>query len=139
MFTVDFKAQTDSSVETQLEIKVGDQVRITLPENPTTGAQWFYIKPEMMNGEPIYTVLKDEYVKESSSNGDEELMGQGGQRFIILSGEKVGKASWEGVYARPWEFDGNYSNNGQKDSYHKVSITVIPNPELDNDEAPLLQ
>ena len=134
MFTMDLTTRhIEGTAEPHIvEILQHDMLRITLPERPSTGYQWMYLKPEMKNGpESVYSLVKDEYIKTSESNGA-EVVGAGGKRYIILEGDKVGEDTFEAVLVKPWLFDGEYSEDSGV-AYHKIILRILPNPDFEED------
>ncbi|MBV9885536.1 MAG: protease inhibitor I42 family protein [Acidobacteria bacterium] len=79
-----------------VNLRVGDGVKLTLEENPTTGYRWeFTSRPE-----PACVIVKDEYV--ANANG---LAGSGGVHDWDFRAVDKGTCSMSLVYQRPWEKD----------------------------------
>lgn len=79
----------------QVEVKVGEQIVITLDGNPSTGYTWEAkdLDATMIEqvGDPVF----------SSSNPG--LVGAGGTLTLTFKALKAGAASLTLVYHRPWE------------------------------------
>lgn len=75
----------------ELQIRVGQDFSISLPENRSTGYQW-----QLDSGE-LLGVKSDGYVAETSE------LGAGGMREYALTAEAVGETTIKAVYIRPWE------------------------------------
>ncbi|MGJ8673992.1 protease inhibitor I42 family protein [Rubritalea sp.] len=79
----------DDGKEIQLEL--GEEFRVSLPENRSTGYKW-----ELDAGELLH-VKSDVYIADASQ------VGAGGEREYVLIAESVGEMTLEAVYIRPWE------------------------------------
>ncbi|HUE43350.1 MAG TPA: protease inhibitor I42 family protein [Candidatus Sulfotelmatobacter sp.] len=78
-----------------LELGIGDGVKLSLAENPTTGYQWgFLAKPE-----PYCVVVNDEYVTNT------EAIGSSGAHNWDFRAVSKGTGSVRMAYGRPWEKD----------------------------------
>jgi len=75
--------------------KVGDELSVTLKENPTTGYEW-----NMIAG-PGLTAVSDRFVGPSPSPSP--LMGVGGVHTWVYKVDRAGGLTLTGVYARSWE------------------------------------
>jgi inhibitor of cysteine peptidase len=75
--------------------KVGDEVSVTLKENPTTGYEW-----TMIAG-PGLAAQSDTYIGPSPSASP--LLGAGGVHTWLYKVDKAGTLTLTGVYARSWE------------------------------------
>ena len=87
---------TEADAGRSIELRVGDQLEVTLPGNPTTGFQWevgsvdtSVIKP---SGEPEF--------KSSSS-----ALGSGGQFTLRFEAVAPGQTTLKLIYHRPFEKD----------------------------------
>lgn len=79
-----------------IKLRVGDGVKVTLDENPTTGYRWeFLTRPE-----PVCVIVSDEYV--ANANG---LAGSGGVHIWDFRAVDKGTCAVSLVYRRPWEKD----------------------------------
>jgi inhibitor of cysteine peptidase len=78
-----------------LELRVGDGVKLSLAENPTTGYRWELVaKPE-----PNCVVVNDSY----AANTD--AIGSGGTRTWEFRAVSQGTGTVSLAYRRPWEKD----------------------------------
>jgi len=76
--------------------RVGDGVKLSLEENPTTGYRWeFLSRPE-----PNCVIVTDEYV--ANANG---LAGSGGVHNWDFRAVDKGTCAVSLIYQRPWEKD----------------------------------
>ena len=73
---------------------VGDQVRLELPENPTTGFRWQLVT----FGAGLLRPLGDEYVPSGGT-----AVGSGGLRVFRFSAASPGAADIRLELNRPWE------------------------------------
>jgi inhibitor of cysteine peptidase len=80
-----------------IHLRVGDGVKVSLAENPTTGYKWeFLAKPE-----PICVVVSDAYVADTSGG----RVGSGGVHNWDFRAVAKGTATVSLGYRRPWEKD----------------------------------
>jgi inhibitor of cysteine peptidase len=80
-----------------INLRVGDGVKVTLAENPTTGYKWELVaKPE-----PICVIVSDAYV--ANTNGG--MAGSGGVHNWNFRAVDKGTATVGLAYRRPWEKD----------------------------------
>lgn len=80
-----------------INLRVGDGVKLTLDENPTTGYKWeFLSRPE-----PGCVIVTDAYVANTSVG----LMGAGGVHNWEFRAVDKGTATVRLGYRRPWEKD----------------------------------
>jgi inhibitor of cysteine peptidase len=84
---------------------VGDTIKLSLPENPTTGYRWAIIG----NGAPICEVKTDDF-----SPGDQKP-GAGGTRSLAFAVRKAGEATITLRNQRKW---------GDADSGHDFTLNV---------------
>jgi inhibitor of cysteine peptidase len=78
-----------------LELRVGDGVKLSLAENPTTGYRWELVaKPE-----PNCVVVNDSYVAKT------DAIGSGGTRSWEFRAVSPGTGTVSLAYRRPWEKD----------------------------------
>jgi inhibitor of cysteine peptidase len=78
-----------------LGLRIGDGVKLSLAENPTTGYRWELVaKPE-----PNCVVVNDTYV----ANAD--AIGSGGTRSWEIRAVSQGTGTVSLAYRRPWEKD----------------------------------
>ena len=79
-----------------IDLRIGDGVKLSLEENPTTGYRWeFLSRPE-----PDCVIVTDEYV--ANANG---LAGSGGVHNWDFRAIDKGTCAVRLVYRRPWESD----------------------------------
>ena len=78
--------------------RVGEQLTVTLAENPTTGYQW-----DMKAG-PGLTLVSDQFIGPSPSPSP--LEGAGGTHSWVFRANAAGTLTLTGLYVRPWEADG---------------------------------
>ena len=74
---------------------VGDEIAVTLAENPSTGYQW-----KMKAGAGL-TVVRSTFTGPAPS--PTPMVGAGGTRMWIVKVDRAGTLKLAGVYARPWE------------------------------------
>jgi inhibitor of cysteine peptidase len=80
-----------------INLHVGDGVKVTLAENPTTGYKWELLaRPE-----PICVIVTDAYVADSAIG----TVGAGGARNWEVRAVDKGTATLRLAYRRPWEKD----------------------------------
>jgi inhibitor of cysteine peptidase len=80
-----------------IDLKVGDGVKVTLTENPSTGYKWeFLAKPE-----PICVIVTDAYVANTAIG----TVGSGGVHHWDFRAVDKGTTTVNLVYRRPWEKD----------------------------------
>ena len=80
-----------------INLHVGDGVKVSLAENPTTGYKWeFLAKPE-----PICVVVTDAYVPNTAIG----TVGAGGVHNWEFRAVDKGSTKVSLVYRRPWEKD----------------------------------
>jgi len=79
------------------EVAVGQQVRVQLPSNPTTGYQWSVL------GDPApLKFVKSDYAADPQAAG---RMGAGGTQTLRFTAKASGKVELKLGYARSWEKD----------------------------------
>ena len=80
-----------------INLHVGDGVKVTLAENPSTGYKWqFLAKPE-----PICVIVNDAYVANTAIG----TVGSGGVHNWEFRAVDKGTATVSLAYRRPWEKD----------------------------------
>uniref|UniRef100_A0A7S3NFW3 Proteinase inhibitor I42 chagasin domain-containing protein n=1 Tax=Euplotes harpa TaxID=151035 RepID=A0A7S3NFW3_9SPIT len=95
--TFTFKSTENGALES-LNVKIGDEVEITLDENPTTGYQWMI--PEYEEGyNYIWSLKESTYTSAPNQSG---MVGVGGKRTFILNVNLTGNEIVTFVYGRPW-------------------------------------
>jgi inhibitor of cysteine peptidase len=78
-----------------IDLRVGDGVKLSLAENPTTGYRWeFVAKPE-----PYCVVASDAYVANAGA------IGSGGSHNWAFRAVRQGTGTVSIAYRRPWEKD----------------------------------
>jgi inhibitor of cysteine peptidase len=78
-----------------LGVAVGQEFKITLPANATTGYQWVLAQPPDEN---LVRVLKSDYKRSNS-----KLMGASGNITWTFKALAAGQTEMKLKYARPWE------------------------------------
>jgi inhibitor of cysteine peptidase len=79
-----------------IELRVGDGVKLSLDENPTTGYRWeFVTKPE-----PVCVMVSDLYIANQGG-----AVGSGGVHDWAFRAVSVGTGTVNLAYRRPWEKD----------------------------------
>ena len=87
---------------------VGDYLRITVDENPSTGYSWVLNVPEPkdMPDYVIFSVDTDDFKQIRINRHDVPMVGIGGTRIITILAENEGVGQLEMAYVRSWEFKG---------------------------------
>jgi inhibitor of cysteine peptidase len=83
-----------------VDVRVGDSVRISLPENATTGYRWAVDRydeefVEAVGSEPLYTA---------------NAIGSGGEVVFIFKGKKIGSGEIVLKHWRHWEGDASITS-----------------------------
>jgi len=86
---------TEADNTKTLAAEVGDEISVTLKENPTTGYGW-----NMIAGLGL-TAVSDEFTGPSPSSSP--MMGAGGVHTWVFKVDQAGTLTLTGVYARSWE------------------------------------
>ena len=86
---------TEADTNKTVTATVGDEVSVTLKENPTTGYEW-----NMIAG-PGLTAVSDDFIGPSPSPSP--MMGAGGVHTWVYKVDQAGTLTLTGVYARSWE------------------------------------
>ena len=81
----------------EIELKKGQALVITLEANPTTGYTWDVVEP--LDEQVVQQVGEIEFKPES------DLIGAGGVQTIRFEIVNAGRASLKLIYHRPWETD----------------------------------
>jgi inhibitor of cysteine peptidase len=92
----------------RVHVKVGDEVLVRLPENPSTGYRW-----ELDSPPGSLELADDAYVR--SRDG---AVGSGGERHFTLRATSIGEAEIQLRLARSWE--------QQTIKQGSVAITIEP-------------
>jgi inhibitor of cysteine peptidase len=82
---------------TQVELKVGQQLVITLESNPTTGYGWHVAQID----EGVLTQVGE--VEYNPSSSDEQLVGSGGTETLTFEAVAAGTTTLTLGYDRIWE------------------------------------
>lgn len=77
-----------------VSIKKGEALRLSLPENPSTGYSW-----NLSLSDGLYLV-SDQYTSDDTSD---RLVGAGGTHSWDIRATGIGPQQITGVYRRPWE------------------------------------
>jgi predicted secreted protein len=76
---------------------VGDTIRLSLPENPSTGYSW-----QMTTSDGIEKI-GDNYVQGNAGMPLRPIVGAGGTHEYVYKATKPGAQTISGIYKRPWE------------------------------------
>ena len=87
-------AYTEANNNDTVAAKVGDQIVVTLKDNPSTGYSW-----KMKLG-PGLARVSSKFTAPSTSP---QLVGASGKRTWVIKVEEVGALKLTGVYMRAWE------------------------------------
>ncbi|HEY5271277.1 MAG TPA: protease inhibitor I42 family protein [Anaerolineales bacterium] len=79
----------------QVEVKVGEQIVITLDGNPSTGYTW--------EAKDLDTTMFEQVGDSTFNSSNPGLVGSGGTLTLTFKALKAGSASLTLVYHRPWE------------------------------------
>jgi inhibitor of cysteine peptidase len=79
----------------QVEVKVGEQIVITLDGNPSTGYTW--------EAKDLDATMFEQVGDPAFSSSNPGLVGSGGTLTLTFKALKAGSASLTLVYHRPWE------------------------------------
>lgn len=78
------------------DLKVGEVLVFTAPENPSTGYQWQLLQPLKL------FKIEESYLAEESDD-PVPVVGMGGEKSFRFTAVKPGQALIELAYVRPWE------------------------------------
>jgi len=78
-------------------VKVGQELKIELASNPTTGYRWVLRNKANLQG---LTFVGDSYKQKASIPG---MVGVGGVQTIRLRGQREGEEKLQFIYVRSWE------------------------------------
>jgi inhibitor of cysteine peptidase len=81
----------------QVEVKVGEQIVITLDGNPSTGFTW--------EAKGLDTTTFEQVGNPTFNSSNPGLVGSGGTLTLTFKALKAGTATLTLVYHRPWETD----------------------------------
>ena len=87
-----FDEQSDGS---EIDLDVGQEFKVILHENPTTGFRWNPIS----SGEPVCKLLDNAF------DLDGDTIGSGGSHSWLFQALKEGSGMIEFAYSRSWEHD----------------------------------
>jgi inhibitor of cysteine peptidase len=76
------------------DVPVDAEIRLKLPENPTTGYSW------QLSVTPGLVILNESYQPDDPTG---KLIGSGGTHLWIMRAIQPGMQTISGVYSRPWE------------------------------------
>ncbi|CDW74576.1 UNKNOWN [Stylonychia lemnae] len=127
---IDFEKQAAQRVA--ITARVGDDIHVTVPGNPTTGFSW-QIVPELGYFDGVH-VLQNAYTSNQSVVNGRQLDGVGGYFNMIFGVSTAGQKSIELVYLQPWSLKSFKNSNGIVDwnmyfnsngsSYQRKTIIV---------------
>jgi inhibitor of cysteine peptidase len=100
---------------------VGQEFKIILPSNPTTGYQWVLVKPP--DGK-LAKLLRSDYLRP-----DSKLMGAGGHMMWTFKALGEGTTEMKLNYLRPWE-------KGQKPVQTTNFVVIVKAGTLDGTKPP---
>jgi Predicted secreted protein len=86
---------TSADKGSQVSVKVGDQIVISLDGNPSTGFTW--------EAQELDTAIFQQVGEAAFESSNPGLVGAGGTLTLTFKALKAGTASLELVYLRPWE------------------------------------
>jgi inhibitor of cysteine peptidase len=93
----------------EYRLRLGSQLEIALPENPTTGYRW-----HLGGNDPAFAVTQDRF------DAPDGPPGKGGSRHWTFLAVQAGKAEIRAVYRRSWEPEGTRSRS------FRIVVTVLP-------------
>lgn len=97
-----FRAFCEQDNAKEFKLLSGEEFKVYLPENPTTGYLWELLESSSSNIELIS--------KKFLSPEDTGVVGSGGIRVLIFKAKKSGRATLYLGLKRPWEKDDKYIN-----------------------------
>ncbi len=100
----------ESANNSTVNVTAGEEFKIDLKENPTTGYMW---NATVTSG---LEILNDTYTPDAAASG---MVGVGGTHSWILTGKDAGMQKFEAVYMRSWE-----NVTGSEDAY-VLNVNVI--------------
>lgn len=106
-------ALDQSSNGKELKIKVGQQIVVTLPTNPTTGYQLFMLS----TGDEPWTLASKKYMQDAHEPG---RVGVGGKNQYVFTATKKGMGAISFVSARVFDLEGTLKTSKP----WQVSVTV---------------
>jgi len=80
---------------TSVTLEVGQQLKVALPSNPSTGYSWQVVS--------VPSCLESVGESEFESEAEEGVVGAGGTETFTFSGKESGTGSLELEYTRSWE------------------------------------
>lgn len=95
--TPDIKVITMADNGGYVYVKPGDELRLELESNPTTGYSWSYITKPDPN---VLIETNYEYIPDKT---DEKIVGGGGKEIWSYKPVNIGSTAIEMNYSRPWE------------------------------------
>jgi inhibitor of cysteine peptidase len=101
-------ARVEAALGDKIQVKVGDEVVVRLPENPATGYRWELDRPR-----GSVELADDEYVRPRDAD-----VGGGGERRLTFRATSGGEARVGLRLTRPWE--------GKAIQQGSVAVTVEP-------------
>ena len=82
----------------QIELAVGDMLKVELDSNPSTGFQWMLAEN---SDDTVLQVQEQEYFMDNA--GDPPLPGTGGKEVWTFKAQAQGQTTISLEYSRPWE------------------------------------
>ena len=95
--TPDVKIITMADNGGYVYVKPGDELRLELESNPTTGYSWSYATKPDPN---VLIETNYEYIPDET---DEKIVGSGGKEIWSYKAVNIGSTAIEMIYSRPWE------------------------------------
>lgn len=94
-------------------LPVDSTIRLTLPENPTTGYTW------QLHTSPGIVIVNESYVPDDSTG---RVVGSGGTRIWEMIAVQPGIQDISGIHARPWE------SSSENQTSFNLSLNVLTSP-----------
>jgi inhibitor of cysteine peptidase len=94
----------------EFRVRLGSQLEIALPENPTTGYRWY-----LGGKDPAFDLTQDRFDAPGGPPG------KGGSRHWTFRAVRSGTAEIRAAYRRSWQSEGTQSRS------FRVVVTILPN------------